>query len=172
MLLIRPLPPIPRAGRRLRAPRRFLLVETSPRPRIGARRYVFDDMPTVIRPTALLCAPARLSWGDCEFIAVRQAVAAHHMAIAARDALDEDDEEFGFARVAVADTRAECEALAYGVYTPEPLTIRDVFLRAEMLTMHFGSGRLSDLLEADDPAHRMLGGLLEACWKVGGAANV
>ena len=58
------------------------------------------------------------------------------------------------------------------MFNYEPLTIRDIFLRAEMLTMHYGDGGLDDLLQSDSPAHRLLGGLLDACWKVGGAANV
>lgn len=167
MLLIRPLPQSTRAGRRLRAPRRFLLIETPPRPRFGQRRYVFDDIPLVTRPTAMLCAPARLDWNDAEFRAIRRAVSKHQAIVSAWDG-DHGTPD----HLAYCEAWAECEALAHAVFTPEPETIRDVFLRAEMLTMHYGDGCLSELLEANCPAERLLGGLLAACWKVGGAANV
>lgn len=180
MLLIRALPPIPRAGRRPhQAARRFLLIETKAAPafvtppRFGRRRYVFDDMPIVTRPTAVLCAPARLEWNDPEFEAIRRAVgkqqAAEH---ALGNTPEEEADDHAQARLAHGLAWGECEALVHAVFTPEPQTIRDVFLRAEMLTMHFGRGGLNGLLEDTCPARRMLGGLLQACWKVGGAANV
>lgn len=188
MLLIRPLPPIPcagAAGRRQRSTRRFLLIETrqkafaeslSKRPRFGARRYLFDgpgDGSPVTEPTVLLCKPTRLNWDDREFRAIRRAVARHNAASHVLAALPEEDpDEYADARMAFERTWSECEHLAHVVFNYEPLTIRDIFLRAEMLTMHYGDDGLDDLLQSDSPAHRLLGGLLDACWKVGGAANV
>lgn len=186
MLLIRPLPPIPCAGRRQRLVRRFLLIQTrqeefaaelAKRPKFGARRHLFDgagDGPPVTEPTVLLCKPARLHWdADREFRDIRRAVALSlSTARALREIPDDEADDYAAARLEAARAWAECEHLAHVVFNYEPLTIRDVFLRAEMLTMHYGDDGLSDLLESDCPAERLLGGLLDACWKVGGAANV
>lgn len=176
MLLIRPLPPIPRAGRRFKSGRRFLLVKAKPvkppyvPPRFGQRRYVFDDIPTVTQPIAMLCAPARLQWDDVEFRAIRRAVV-KHQALARRQGELEGEEETQ-ARLATLLAWSECEAVAHAIFTPEPETIRDVFLRAEALTMHYGDNCLSELLESRYAEERLLGGLLAACWKVGNASNV
>lgn len=185
MLLIRPLPPIPCAGRRQRFARRFLLIQTrqnefaaelAKRPKFGARRHLFDgpgDGPPVTEPTVMLCKPARLHWDDSEFREIRRAVAKHFAAGSAMAALpSEDGDDYAEARMAYGLTWAECEHLAHVVFNYEPLTIRDVFLRAEMLTMHYGEDGLDELLTSGCPAMRLLGGLLDACWKVGGAANV
>lgn len=179
MLLIRPVSPRP-FGRSGRTVRRYLVIEKRyrPRPKIGIRRYVFDDLPTVTGTTAMLCTPARLEWDDVEFQEIREAVAAHFVSLQelAAKSPDNDDEDAKDARSAAqlkfGCTWGECEHLAYQVFSPEPQTVRDLFLRAEMLTMHYGDGQLDELLESDRPAHRMLGGLLQAMWKVGGAANV
>lgn len=185
MLLIRPLPPIPCAGRRQRFARRFLLIQTrqsafakdlAKRPKFGARRYLFDgpgDGPPVTEPTMMLCKPARLNWNDREFRDIRRAVARHQAAVHAQANVPEDEaDDVAAAQLASGLAWSECEHLAHVVFNYEPLTIRDVFLRAEMLTMHYGDDGLSDLLASDCPAERLLGGLLDACWKVGGAANV
>jgi len=140
MLLVRPLPPIPRAGFSSRAGRRFLLIE----------------------PRRRLIAPA------VQIGTIRKAVAAHFAAGEAWDGAADGSPE----HQAFLSTSAACEALARSVFEPEPSALPDVFLRAEMLTMHYGDGQLSELLEDDCPAHRMLGGLLQALWKVGGAVNV
>lgn len=130
-------------------------------------------MPLVTRPIAMLCTPARLQWDDVEFKAIRRAVAKQHAAmLTLSDTPEEEGDDHAQARLAFGLTWAECEALAHAVFTPEPQTVRDVFLRAEMLTMHFGDGQLAELLDDDRPGVRLLGGLLDACWKVGGAANV
>ena len=187
MLLIRPLPPIPCSGNRKRLARRVLLIQTrraalaaelAKRPKFGARRGVFDDpedgLP-LVEPTVVLCKPARLNWGDTdrEFRDIRRAVARSiATARALADTLEEDADEIAAARIASGSAWAECEHLAHVVFNYEPLTIRDIFLRAEMLTMHYGDDGLDELLQSDCPATRLLGGLLDACWKVGGAANV
>lgn len=179
MLLLRPLPPTTRAGRHS-VGRRFLLIETkktkpgfAPPPRFGRRPYVFHDIPIVTRPIAMLCAPARIEWDDPEFRDIRRTVGEQHAAMhRLTDTPEEEADDHAQARLAYSLAWGECEALVHAVFTPEPLTIRDVFLRSEMLTMHYGDGCLSELLDSPCPATRMLGGLLDACWKVGGAANV
>ena len=173
MLLIRPVSPRP-FGRSGRTVRRYLVIEKRyrPRPKIGQRRYVFDDLSTVTGPTVMLCTPARLEWNDVEFRDIRQAVAKHFAAGHRLAELSDEHEDFPRAQVDFGLTWGECEHLAYQVFSPEPLTIRDLFLRAEMLTMHYGDDQLAQLIDSECPAHRMLGGLLQAMWKVGGAANV
>lgn len=176
MIAVRHLTPRP-FGRSGCAVRRYLVIEKRyrPRPKIGVRSYVFDDITTVTRPTVMLCAPARIEWDDFEFRDIRAAVSAHFEAgrkmSAAEFARDED--ALRKAEVEYGRTWERCEHLAFQVFNAEPLTVRDLFLRAEMLTMHYGDGQVEDeLLNDDCPAHRMLGGLLQAMWKVGGAANV
>jgi hypothetical protein len=178
MLLVRPVSPRP-FGRSGRTVRRYLVIEKRyrPRPKIGVRSYVFDDIPTITQPTVMLCAPARIEWDDFEFRDIRAAVAAHYEAqrklCDAEDGADGDRDALIKAKLEYGRTWDVCQHIAYQVFNAEPQTVRDLFLRSEMLTMHYGAGQLSHfLLESHDPGHRMLGGLLEACWKIGGAANV
>lgn len=55
MLLVRPFPPISRAGRRSRAARRFLLIETPQRPLPGATNHTLTDA-RVLPDAAYDCA--------------------------------------------------------------------------------------------------------------------
>lgn len=165
MLLIRPLPQSTRAGRRLRAPRRFLLIEARSTARAAAARG------RTIEETFhgfLYCPVQDLGLRDAEFEAVRNAVLTHQRAVHSWDG----SHDGGSAQLAYEEAWAACKAVAQSIFDQEPCCIRDVFLRAEALTMHYGDGCLYELLESPCPAERMLGGLLAACWKVGGAANV
>lgn len=179
MVLIRPLSPRPfgRSGHKVR---RYLVIEKRyrPRPKIGVRSYVADDMPTLTKPVVFFTRPARLEWDDLEFRGIRSAISAYYEAGREMSATKEKDEngevseEFLRAQNEFRRTWAVCKDMAYHVFNTEPLTVRDLFLRAEMLTMHYGDGQLDELFDYGCPAHSMLGGLLEAIWKVGAAANV
>lgn len=186
MLLIRPLSPISCAGRRQRFVRRFLLVQTrqkevaaelAKRPKFGERRNVVEGPesgPPMVEPTVMLCKPARLNWDDDdEFRDIRRAVGRQFAAARSlSDVPDDESDDYAEAQRAYGHAWAQCEHVAHVVFNYEPWTIRDIFLRAEMLTMHYGDDGLDELLKSQWPAHRLLGGLLDACWKVGGSANV
>ena len=173
MLLLRPLPPTTRAGRRS-AGRRFLLIETRKAKPIVSRYMVADDHRELRKPVVFFIRPTRFEWDDFEFRDVRRVVSAAQAATWALGECSADDEsdEYRQAQAVYRDAWEECDMVASHVFTPEAETTRDLFLRAEMLTMHYGDGQISELTESAFPGHRMLGALLQAMWKVGGAANV
>lgn len=173
MLLLRPLPPTTRAGRRS-AGRRFLLIETRQAKPVVRRYCVADDLPMLRQPVVFFTRLARLDWDDLEFRDVRRVVSAAHDTTRTLGECPADDEsdEYRKAQATYRDAWEECDMVASHVFVPEAETVRDLFLRAEMLTMHYGDGQISELTESAFPGHRMLGALLQAMWKVGGAANV
>lgn len=175
MVLIRPLSPRP-FGRSGRTVRRYLVIEKRyrPTPKIGFRRYVSDDLPPLTTPVTYFTRRAQLKWDDVEFRDMRAAIGAHFAAgraLGVAEGAGDDDAEME-ARVAFSRTWSECQHYAAQIFNSEPQTVRDVFLRAEMLTMHYGDGQLDELFEYGCPAHQMLGALLQAMWKVGGAVHV
>jgi hypothetical protein len=135
---------------------------------------VDDDSPETRKPIAFFLRKARFTWDDLEFRDVRRVVSAAQAATWALGDCPAEDEsdEYRQAQARYRDAWEECEMVASHVFTPGAETTRDLFLRAEMLTMHYGDGQVSELTESAFPGHRMLGALLLAMWKVGGAANV
>ena len=135
--------------------RRYLVIEKRyrPRPKIGVRSYVADDLPTLTEPVVFFTRPALLNLDDFEFCDIRAAVAAHYAAgrrLSEAEAKADKESLIG-AQLEFGRTWGKCEHIAHQVFNAEPLTIRDLFLRAEMLTMHYGDGQLLDeLLEVQD----------------------
>ena len=153
------------------------MLHTHPR----SRRPVVltDGGPPLTVPPAFFIRPARLVWrDDADFVEIRQIIGAYYSVLEPVGATPaEAAERFADPELAEAHARWlracwECEALAAPHLAREPQNIRDVFLRSELLTMYYGHGQISELTGSECAAHRMLGRLVEACWKVGGAANV
>ncbi|WP_072396429.1 hypothetical protein [Hyphomicrobium sp. CS1GBMeth3] len=156
------------------------MLHRSPRPRRHAVVVSGDPYnPPLTVPPAFFTRPARLIWrDDGDFVELRQIVGAYFAALEPVGGTTEEacnrlaDPELREAHARWLRACWECEAMAAHHLAREAENVRDVFLRAELLTMYYGRGQLSELTGSDCAAQRMLGRLVEACWKIGGAAHV
>ena len=126
------------------------------------RAVVVTDEPLLTVPVGFFSRPARLVWRDGEFLEIRDVVAR---------AYSENGTGFAKARHAwSADD--EFRMLAAKVLREPAETVRDLFIRSELLTRYYGCGQINHLTGSDCNGQRLLGSLVQACWKVGGAAHV
>jgi hypothetical protein len=134
------------------------MLHRSPRRRL----VVVSDDPLLTAPVGYFVRLARLVWRDGNFLEIRDRVA---------HAFAENGTAFGTARRSwSADD--DFRMLATKVLRDPAETVRDLYLRSELLARYYGRGQINQLTGSDCPAQRTLGSLVQACWKVGGAANV
>src|SRR5690349_16734276 len=112
-----------------------------------SRRSVLSSMPLITVPLGCFAEPARLNFDDSDFATVRKAVRSHLTANAALGEMADCDRMHTKVKRQFDDSWALCTTLATEIYNAPAMTVRDVFLRAETLTMFYGGG-MNDLLES------------------------